>query len=101
MTIAVPFPVPTNLRVTNRTVNSISLSWNSVQAGQPVRYEIWRSLNGTDWAPIASAASLSATNFTDTGLTTATTYWYLIRAFTTSSPPLVSAWSSPVNARTR
>ena len=101
VTIAVPFPVPTNLRVTNRTVNSISLSWNNVQAGQPVRYEIWRSLNGTDWAPVAPAASLSTTNFTDTGLTTATTYWYLIRAFTTSSPPLVSAWSSPVNARTR
>src|SRR5690606_7959392 len=79
VTIVVPFPVPTNLRVTNRSVNTISLAWNSVSAGQPVRYEIWRSLNGTDWLPIPAATSVSGTNFTDSGLTTATTYWYLIR----------------------
>ena len=43
-----------------RTTNSLTLSWLPGQIGQGVRYEIWASRDGTNWAPLAGASALSA-----------------------------------------
>lgn len=101
VTVLVPFPAPNNLRVTGRTATSVALSWNRVQADQTVRYELQRSLNGTNWTPIPAATALTGASFTDTGLTAATTYWYQLRAYSPGAPPIYSAWSGAVNTRTR
>ena len=70
-TILVPFPEPTNFRVIVRTTNSLTLSWLPGQIGQGVRYEIWASRDGTNWAPLAGASALNAISFTASGLTDA------------------------------
>jgi FtsP/CotA-like multicopper oxidase with cupredoxin domain/fibronectin type 3 domain-containing protein len=99
--IQVPFPAPTNFSVGTRTTNSLSLSWRAGQNGQPQRYEIWTSTNGTTWAPLTGAGALNATSFTVNGLITRTTYWYEIRAYTTSTPPVYSVWTAPISGTTR
>jgi hypothetical protein len=50
---------------------------------------------------LAGASALSATSFTVNGLTTRTTYWYEIRAYTTASPTVYSVWTAPISGTTR
>jgi fibronectin type 3 domain-containing protein len=71
--------VPSNLRITTATTTSIRFTWNSVSEASG--YNIYRSAseNGT-YIKINSSA-VSGTEYTDTGVTAYTTYYYKVSAF--------------------
>jgi hypothetical protein len=78
---AVP-PAPANLAATAVSSSQINLSWNTVAAGCPVTYSVFRSqTNG--FTPSSSnqiANGLANASFSDTGLSASTTYFYRVEA---------------------
>ena len=88
------FNAPSNLKVTNKTYNSISLSWDKVADAEG--YEILRatSKNGT----YTKVNSTTATSFKDSNLTTNKTYYYKIRAYTGKNL-IFSAYSTSTNTK--
>ncbi len=91
-----PPSVPSGLAASGVSPNSVTLSWTaSTDANGPGigGYYVYR--NGNQIATVSSG-----TTFTDTGLTTSTTYSYQVAAFDTTNPPTVSAQSSAVAATT-
>lgn len=86
-------PTPSGLTATVASATQINLSWQSVQGA--TAYQIERSLTGSSgWEQIATP---SATSYNNTGLTGSTTYYYRVRATSTSG---TSAYSSDVSATT-
>ncbi|MEZ5340091.1 MAG: metallophosphoesterase [Acidimicrobiales bacterium] len=70
--------VPTGLRVTAATSSTVSLSWNANAEPNIAFYEIYRTpTNGVLGDLVGTSAT---TAFTDTGLNSATTYWYYLKA---------------------
>ena len=86
--IAQPTPptAPANLQLTTATLTSIAMSWTA-STGTVTEYRVERMNPDSTWSQI-SPAGLTATTFTDTGLTLATTYHYRVYAVN-------SAGSSP------
>lgn len=70
-----PFGPPPNFRTTQITDNSIDLEWSPVYSAQS--YQVMR-----DEVVVYTGSS---TNFSDTGLTVATTYNYKVRAYNGST----------------
>jgi fibronectin type 3 domain-containing protein len=71
--------IPTGLTAVSATYNSIKLSWTAVAGANGYRVYRSTSANGT-----YTLISASITNsYTNTGLTTGTTYYYKINACTT------------------
>jgi len=73
---------PANLTATATSSSQINLAWNAVQASCAVTYNVFRSTT-SGFAPASSnqiAGDLSATSFSDTGLSASTTYYYLVEA---------------------
>jgi hypothetical protein len=66
------FPAPSGVSGTSTTTSTATLSWGSVP--DAARYNIWR--NGVN------IGSVTGTTFTDTGLTSGTTYGYQIQPVT-------------------
>jgi poly(hydroxyalkanoate) depolymerase family esterase len=83
-------PAPTGLSVTATTGTSASLSWNAVSGA--ASYNVYR--NGAK----VNASAVTATTFTDTGLSAATTYSYTVAAVDASGN--VGSQSAAVNATT-
>jgi hypothetical protein len=72
--------VPATVSVTGTTSSTVSLSWATV--GGAAGYRVYRA--GSAGGPFAKVGSdASTTTFTDTGLSSATTYWYRVAAYTT------------------
>ncbi|MCX5388725.1 PHB depolymerase family esterase [Streptomyces sp. NBC_00094] len=84
------FPAPTGLTVTATTATSASLSWNSVSGA--ASYAVYRDGAKVDSAPV------TATTYTDTGLTAGTSYGYTVAAVDMSGA--VGAKTAPVTATT-
>ena len=93
-TLVAPPPAPANLRLNGtKTVSSIPVAWNAV-AGIGLTYTLKRSADGgTTW--VNAGTNLTATAYTDTGLTFNTSYKYQV--FAVSSTGLVSDGSNPVS----
>jgi glycosidase/fibronectin type 3 domain-containing protein len=73
-----PPAAPANLRVTAEGDSQISLAWNAVAGA--AGYNIYHSpLSGGGWVKV-NGSPLSGTSYTDTGLTNARTYYYMVRA---------------------
>ncbi len=73
-----PPRVPTGLVVTQEGSQQVSLSWTS--ARDAAAYNVYRSpLSGGGWER-ANADPITGNSFTDTGLTNARTYYYVITA---------------------
>lgn len=95
--------VPTGLSATNVTSTGLALSWTASTdlpnpGGSGVKgYFVYR--NGNTTTPIATVNS--ATLFTDTGLSPATTYTYQVAAFDNATPANVSAPSSALSVTTQ
>ncbi|RCG27830.1 esterase [Sphaerisporangium album] len=69
-------PAPTGLTVTGTTTTSVSLSWNAVSGASG--YNVYR--NGAK----VTASPASGTTYTDSGLTSGTSYTYAVSAVTSS-----------------
>jgi TatA/E family protein of Tat protein translocase len=74
-------------------VGQVSLNWNPASGAST--YNVKRS--GTSGGPYARIASISATNFTDAGLASGTTFYYVVSSSSGSSE---SENSIEVNATT-
>ncbi|MFF3517282.1 PHB depolymerase family esterase [Streptomyces sp. NPDC002573] len=81
---------PTGLAVTATTDNSASLSWNAVSGA--AGYDIYR--NGT----LVNTSAVTATTYTDTGLTAGTAYSYTVAAVDSSDN--IGTQSAAVSATT-
>jgi Fibronectin type III domain len=68
---------PSNLAASATSTSAISLSWGDV-AGE-TGYKILRSTDNTSFTQIATTAA-NATSYSNTGLTSATTYYYMVVA---------------------
>jgi glucoamylase len=79
---------PTGLAVTGATGSTVSLSWTA-SANAPTGYKVFR--NGTQ------VGTATGTTYTDTGLTTSTSYTYYVEAYNNAG---TSAASNSVTATT-
>lgn len=89
--VCTPPAAPTGLTATANGQNGVNLSWNAVSGAT---YHIFRST--TSGGPYTQVGSSSTTSFSDTGLACNTTYFYVVRAFTSCE----SANSSQASATT-
>ena len=65
-------PAPTNVTVSNATASAMTINWSAVAGA--TAYNVYRNSNKTNALPV------TALNFTDTGLTAATTYSWTVKA---------------------
>lgn len=73
-----PPSAPTGLSATATSSSQINLSWTGVGGG--ATYNVYRSTtSGGPYTQIASG--LSATSYSNTGLSASTTYYYVVRSF--------------------
>lgn len=87
---------PSGLTATAMSTSRIDLSWTaSTDAVGTIRYMVYRSLDGTNFASIGT---VTTTTFQNTGLAANTTYYYRIGARDTANNP--SANSSIASAKT-
>ncbi len=88
-------PAPSSLSATAQATSAIYLSWNG-NSDDEDGFDIQRSPDGSNWSTLTTVAPDSS-SYTNTGLETATSYFYRIRA---SSPLEDSGWSNVASART-
>ncbi|WP_051963008.1 fibronectin type III domain-containing protein [Mesoaciditoga lauensis] len=69
--------IPTNLKVISYTSNTISISWSEDNSSNNVSFEVWHSMDGSDFT---LAATTSSDNYTDINLSPNTMYYYKVRA---------------------
>jgi hypothetical protein len=87
---------PVNLTATSFSSSQINLSWAlGTGIGTPDGYEIWRSLDGTNYELLTTT---NANIYSDTSVTPSNTYYYRVRAFNTIGD--YSAYSNKVSAFT-
>jgi len=91
-----PPTVPQALTATAQSASQINLSWTaSTDSGTGVAgYRVFRDAGAT------AIATVTATNYSDTNLTAATTYTYTVRAFDAATPANESAGSTAASATT-
>lgn len=98
-TTQAPVPVPTaptTLALTVKSSSSIALTWLDKSSNE-IGFKVERSLDGVAFVQVATAG-VSATSFTDTGLTAVTKYFYRVAAFNSGGN---SAYTSIVSATTQ
>ena len=84
-------PAPTTVTATAASANVINLSWSGV--GSATNYLVKRSqISGGPYTVVASG--ITATNYTDSGLTGNTTYYYVIAAANNSGTSANSVQAS-------
>jgi hypothetical protein len=99
-TLACPpiLPAPTNLNATATSASQINLDWED-NATDETSYHVERSPDGaTNWAEIATLGA-DAISYNDTGLVSATPYFYRVRAYR-AGDDLYSAYSDTAEATT-
>lgn len=94
--VTAPPNPPENLAATAISNSQIDLSWSD-NADNESGFKIERSLDGTTWAQIATAAA-NATAYSDTGLSASTIYYYQVRATNSLGD---SAYSNVASAQTQ
>ncbi len=70
---------PTQLSVNGATTSSLQLSWTDTSSNES-GFRVYRSTDGTNFTLIGSAAA-GSTTYTDTGLSSSTTYTYKVSAW--------------------
>ena len=92
-----PVPAaPVGFTASTASTSQINLSW-TLNSNLGITYTVERSIDGTNFTPIATGLVGTATSYADTGLAAGTTYFYRLSAVNSfgSSPT-----SSVVNATT-
>lgn len=87
---------PTNLVAASPTKKKIVLTWTD-NANNESGFRIERSTNGSTWTQIATTGANVAA-YTNTGLTSGTTYYYRVRAYNAAD---TSAYSNTASARAK
>lgn len=95
-TLQVPPAAPDGLTAEAISSTQINLAWNDKSANE-TRFELERSLNGTNFTKIADIA-VNLTLYQNTGLTAVTTYYYRVRAVNSVG---ASAYSNVISATTQ
>ena len=89
---------PTGLALSNAGAYTLSLSWNAGAVGDS-RYYVERSSNNINYTPRAQwADQLATTSFTDTGLSSNTSYFYRIAGY--NGDGVITAKTAPLVAVT-
>ena len=88
---------PSDLAATGATAGTISLAWRD-NAGDETGFAVERSADGSTWAR-AGTVGADVTTFTDSGLASAATYHYRVRAYR-GEPPVYSGYSNTLTAGT-
>lgn len=78
----------------NIVESSIQYNW-TWGGGDETRYIAEQSTNGTTYTVVSSSIPTSTTNYTFTGLTVNTRYWFRVAAATSTSPTSTYTTSSP------
>jgi len=86
---------PSAMSATAVSSSAIDLSWTD-NSSDETGFNIERSLNGTNFSPLASVGG-NVSNYADTGLAADTTYWYRVNAENAGG---TSAWSNTASATT-
>ncbi|MGI8774881.1 MAG: S8 family serine peptidase [Actinomycetota bacterium] len=87
---------PSNLAATAASTSQIDLTWTD-NASDEDGFKIERSTDGSNFSQIASVGS-NATSYSSTGLSSATTYHYRVRAYNAGGD---SAYSNTASATTQ
>ena len=91
-----PPAVPTNLKAVSAGYNSAKLTWTAVAGA--TGYSIYQSTTST--SGFAYIKAVTSTSYTNTGLTTGTTYYYQIKAYTlVDTTKIYSAATTTVSAK--
>lgn len=90
-----PPAVPTGLAVTGVTETTISLDWDDNTEPDFQEHRVFRSTDGTNFGLLDT---VTISEYTDTGLSAGTQYWYRVNARDTTGN--ASAWTDPVDATT-
>ena len=92
--VAPPPTTPTGLNATAASTSAINLSWTDT-AGDETGFTVFRSTDDTNWTQIGTTTS---TTYQDTGLGSATLYYYRICATNSSGS---SGFTTPASATTQ
>jgi fibronectin type 3 domain-containing protein len=89
-----PPTAPTGLKVTSPSSSGISLSWNEV-SGASGGYKVYRANTSTANYVLIDPNSTTATSFTDTTITSGTSYYYKVTALNANgeSPKSAAAFA--------
>ena len=88
--------VPSNLSAKAGASTQINLSWSDRSSNEQGFY-LERSLNGSTWTRITTLGA-NATQYSNTGLTANTAYYYRVQAFNSAG---TSACSNTASTRTK
>jgi hypothetical protein len=85
-------PAPTGVAATTLGSDSIRINWNAVSGA--TGYNVYRTLTprqgGQPLGALANGTLVTSTNFTDVGLSSATTYYYVVTAVVAGTQSLAS-----------
>ena len=95
-TAITPLNPPTNLRVVSTSGTQIQLAWSDNSSTEQ-SYLIERRTLNTDFVQVGQVGQNTST-FTDTGLNTATKYWYRVKAYNPVAGS--SVYSNEISATT-
>ncbi len=90
---------PSNVHVISTTVSTVTIGWND-NSNNELGFQIRRRSTPTATGGIVGTMAPDATQFTDTGRPSGTTYYYQVRSFNAYA---VSAWipTTPIPATTK
>ncbi|MFZ5973781.1 MAG: fibronectin type III domain-containing protein [Bacillota bacterium] len=86
---------PTSVKASIASITSIKISWGAVSGA--TGYQVWRSTSES--GIYSRVVSTAATSFMDTGLTAGSSYYYKVRAYTSSGGTIVYSGFSSVVSR--
>ncbi|WP_211250142.1 leucine-rich repeat domain-containing protein, partial [Mesoaciditoga lauensis] len=78
-TAPIPADAPSNLRVTDYSTDTITLTWQD-NSDNESGFEVWRSKDGINFNEV-KAVKTNVTSYKDIGLTPNTIYYYKVRAY--------------------
>jgi fibronectin type 3 domain-containing protein len=87
---------PTNLAATAVSSSQVQLTWTDT-ANNEVGFRIYRSLDGKTFTEIAKLNMVNVTSYSDSGLSSNTTYYYRLRTYNAAGN---SAYTGIVSIRT-